>query len=184
MSSSSPHAAAVTRWRQLPLSLSPSLCTRAIQPLYKYVTTTITFCALSHIYTYMTFRHIYICVLPIGRNRSEPVLRSAGHVSQQTPPSLRHGMSLQSDLLPTRSQLVGCQHLGQCLTRSRPCESLSARTLILLLAPGSSDTYAGYASSWNGRPRSSQGGWHFLTVAIESVFLLPDTELPDEVLHP
>ena len=60
------------------LSLSPSLCTCAIQPLYKYVTTTTTFYALSHIYTYMTFRHIYICVLPIGRNRSEPVLRSIG----------------------------------------------------------------------------------------------------------
>ena len=26
----------------------------------------------------MTFRHIYICVFPIGQNRSEPVLRSAG----------------------------------------------------------------------------------------------------------
>ena len=78
-------------------------------------------CALSHIYTYMTFG-IFTCVLPnrseTDRNRflDQPVLcifHPEGHVSQQTPPSLRHGMLLQSDLLPTRSQLVGCQHLGQ-----------------------------------------------------------------------
>ena len=33
--------------------------------------------------------------------------------------------------------------------------------LVLLLAPGSSDTCAGCASSWSGMPRSSQDGWHF-----------------------
>ena len=78
-------------------------------------------CALSHISTYMTFGLFTQMSTPIGRtdrNRflDQPVLcviHPEGHVSQQTPPSLRHGMSLQSDLLLTRSQLVGCQHLGQ-----------------------------------------------------------------------
>ena len=70
------------------------------------------------------------------------------------------------------------------LTHSRSCGSSSVRTLDLLLAPGSSHTYAGCASSWNGTLRcvlSKVDGT--LTVAIEPVFILPDTELTDEVLH-
>ena len=52
--------------------------------LYNYLYTTTTFitisrkvCALSHIYTYMTSQHIYICVLLNRSDRSEPVLVSA-----------------------------------------------------------------------------------------------------------
>ena len=59
-------------------------------------------CALSHIYTYMTFGLFTQMSTPIGRtdrNRlwNQPVLsifHPEGHVSQQTLPSLRHGMSL------------------------------------------------------------------------------------------
>ena len=55
------------------LSLSLSLSLYLLHTLYNFSTTTINIykvCALSHIYTYMTFRHIYICVL---LNRSEPI---------------------------------------------------------------------------------------------------------------
>ena len=58
----------------LSLSHTHALLHALYNYLYKYVTTTHHICALSHIYTYMTFRHIYICVLPIGRNRSGPIL--------------------------------------------------------------------------------------------------------------
>ena len=67
----------------LSVSISHTLCTT------NFTTTTTTLskiCALSHIYRYMTFRHIYISVLPIGRKRSGPVLyifHLEGHVSQQ-----------------------------------------------------------------------------------------------------
>ena len=63
----------------LSLSLSLSLSvTHSVQIFYNNYQHVHKICALSHIYTYMTFRHIYICVLPIGRNRSGPVLGSAG----------------------------------------------------------------------------------------------------------
>ena len=48
-----------------------------------------------------------------------------------------------------------------CLTHSQPCGSSSVQTLDPLHAPGSSDTFAECASSWNGTPHSWQGGWHF-----------------------
>ena len=59
------------------LSLSVSL-TRSIQLLQSNIDNSSKLCALSHIYTYMAFRHIYISVLPIGRYRSGPVLWWAG----------------------------------------------------------------------------------------------------------
>ena len=60
----------------LSLSLSFSVyLSHALYNFYKVILTTPQKTgALSHIYTYMTFRHIYISVLPIGRNRSGPVL--------------------------------------------------------------------------------------------------------------
>ena len=61
------------------LTHSLSLCvTRSVQLFYNIqqpYALQLKICALSHIYTHMTLRHIYICVLPIGRNRSGPVLR-------------------------------------------------------------------------------------------------------------
>ena len=153
----------------LSLSLSLTLCTtNSIQQPLSSTTTKV--CALSHIYTYMTFRHIYICVLPIGRNRSGSVLRSAGSLylpSGGTCFPTNSPFTPAWNVIPIRSafgMLAACRESAPssaCLTRSRSCGSSSARTLILLLAPGSSDTSAGYASSWSGRPHSSQGGWHF-----------------------
>ena len=55
------------------LSLSLSL-TRSVQLLQSNIDNYNKLCTLSHIYTYMAFRHIYISVLPIGRYRSGPVL--------------------------------------------------------------------------------------------------------------
>ena len=54
------------------LSLSLRICTRSFYN--NTTTTTCKICALSRIYTYTTFRHIYVSVLQIGRNRSGPVL--------------------------------------------------------------------------------------------------------------
>ena len=74
-SSLSPHAAVTTR-RQQPLSLSLCLSHALYNYSYNNATTPIPRnCALSHIYTHMIFRHIYISVLPIGRYRSGLVLR-------------------------------------------------------------------------------------------------------------
>ena len=65
--------------RQLPLSLSLSLSLSLTHTHTLYTTnfiqqqhssTHLKVCALSPIYTYMTFRHIYICVL---LNRSRPI---------------------------------------------------------------------------------------------------------------
>ena len=90
------------RQRPHTLSLTLSLYTRAIQLLTKSATTSLMFFALSHIYTHMTFGLFTHVSLPIGRtdqNRvfGHPVLPNfhpEGPVSQQAPPSLRHGMSL------------------------------------------------------------------------------------------
>ena len=62
---SSPHVAVTTR-RQLPLSLSLTLCTTT---LYQISTTSqpLKVCALSHIYTYMTFGLFTQMSTPIGR---------------------------------------------------------------------------------------------------------------------
>ena len=89
------------------LSLSHShvvtLCTVTLYTLtYKSATTTTFMFALSNIYTYMTFGLFTHLSLKIGRtDRNQvfghPVLPNfhpEGPVSQQTPPSLRHGMSL------------------------------------------------------------------------------------------
>ena len=114
-------------------------------------------CPKSYLYTY-DFRAIYINVHSDRSDRSGPVLfifHPEGHVSQQTPPSLRHGM-----FAPIRSAsdtLPACwvsTPWSACLTRCQWCGSSSTRTPILLLTPGSNDTSAGYASSWSGRTRS------------------------------
>ena len=69
--------------------------------------------------------------------------------------------------VPIRSafgMLAACQESAPwsaCLTCSRSCGSSLPRTLVPQLAPGSNITSAGYALSWSGRQRSSQGGWHF-----------------------
>ena len=85
---SSPHAAVTMEaTTSLSLSLSPSLtlslCTRAIQLLYKSVQQQQLFFALSHIYTYMTFglfTHVSPSnrSSPIDRVRSVPDLQSSG----------------------------------------------------------------------------------------------------------
>ena len=100
-SSSSPHAAAVTQSRQRPLSLSLSLSlslTLSVHlALHLFNNHTYKICALCHIYTHMTVRHIYNSVHPIS---SVPIgadsaisrfsasciwLHPEGHVSQQYP---------------------------------------------------------------------------------------------------
>ena len=100
-SSSLPHAAAVTMRRQQPLSLSlRHALSRSVHltlQLFYNISNYIKNCALSHIYTHMTFRHIYISVHPIG---SVPIgagsamsrfsascirFHPEGHVSQHNP---------------------------------------------------------------------------------------------------
>ena len=79
------------------------------------------FFALSHIYTYMTFglfTHVSLTIDQTVQRRvlDHPVLtifHPEGTVSQQTPPSLWHGMSGESDPLSACVQLVGCQYFGQ-----------------------------------------------------------------------
>ena len=114
------------------LSLSHSLCIQLryihiIQPHHTLL------CPKSYLYTY-EFRTIYTYG-PKGLTRtdsrmcpfqqveggyhrafSHPVHLTShpeGPGSQQTPPSLRQGMSCESYLLPSCFQLVGCQYLGQ-----------------------------------------------------------------------
>ena len=107
------------------LSLSLSL-TRSVQlTLYNYnihqQQHNKSMCPKSYLYIYDFLAYLHMCPsqsVRTDRNRFlyQPVLcifHPEGHVSQQTPPSLRHGMSFQTDVLPTHSQLVGCQHLGQ-----------------------------------------------------------------------
>ena len=48
-----------------------------------------------------------------------------------------------------------------CPNRYTPCGSLSEQSLYLLPSPGASGISFGCAGFWRGRPRSSQGGWHF-----------------------
>ena len=106
LSSSSPHAKVTVEAKtshSLSLSLTLSLYTRAIQLLLQKCSTTYNnvLCPKSYLYIY-DFRVIYTCV-PSNRRTDRnrvfgfPVLHNfhpGGHVSQQTPPSLRHGMSL------------------------------------------------------------------------------------------
>ena len=177
-SSSSPHATAVTQRRQRPLSLSLSLSLSHAVSVHTHYTTNFTkcnnsylkVCALSHIYTYMTFGLFTYLSFPIGRDRSVPVLGSTGSLylpSGVTCFPTNSPFTPAWDVAPIRSAsdtLPACRvstPWSACLTRSRLCGSSSARTLVPLLAPGSNDTSAGYASSWSGRPCSSQGGWQF-----------------------
>ena len=91
---SSPHAA-VTMEATSSFSLSLSRYTSA-HALYNYFLQKYQqlplFFALSHIYTYMTFGLFTHLSLPISR--TDRNFHPKGPVSQQTPPSLRHGMSL------------------------------------------------------------------------------------------
>ena len=79
LSSSSPHAAAVTRWRQRPLSLS--LCISLLHALYNSSTNmwqrSKSMCPKSYLYIY-DFWAIYTNVLTNRLDWSGPVLRSAG----------------------------------------------------------------------------------------------------------
>ena len=76
------------------LSLSLSL-SHSVQLFLQLPSTTssniMKVCALGHIYTYMTFRHIYICVLP---NRSGPIGTGSG-IDQFSVSSIRRDMFSQ-----------------------------------------------------------------------------------------
>ena len=75
----SPHGGYNEATTSVSLSLSLSLCTRAIQLLTKNATTTKMF-ALSHIYTYMTFG-LFIHMAPRGSREHIPSNRSDGSTS-------------------------------------------------------------------------------------------------------
>ena len=107
------------------LSLSLS---RSVQELLNNTTVITTaikkLCSKSYLYLYDFSAYLHLCPpnrsVPIGAgsvmsrfSASSIRFHPEGHVSQQTPPSLRHGMSFQSDLLSACLQLVGSQHLGQ-----------------------------------------------------------------------
>ena len=93
-SSFSPHAAAVTQRRQRPLSISLTRSTTLSAHLtLQLFNNTSKTCALSRIYTYTTFRRIYIPVLPIG---SVPI--GAGSAESRFSAS-----SIQRDIFPTNS---------------------------------------------------------------------------------
>ena len=171
LSSSSPHAAAVTQWRQttsLSLYLSHALYTSLYNVIL--ITTHKDMCPKS--YLYISDFSAYLRLYP--SNRSEPI--GAGSVmSRFSATSIRfhpegHVFPTNSpftpawNVVPIRSafgKLAACRESAPwsaCLTCSRSCGSSSARTLVPLLAPGSNGISTGYALSWNGRPRSSQGG--------------------------
>ena len=111
------------------LSLSLSVSTRVIQPRYKknYL-----FFALSHIYTYMTFRLFTHMSLPIGQtDRNQvlchpvlPIFPSGGTCFPTNSP-----FTPAWDVAPVRSasgMLPACRvsvPWSACLTHSRPCES-------------------------------------------------------------
>ena len=169
-SSLSPHAAVTTR-RQRPLSLSLS---RSVHLLYNNATTTLIFlCPKSYLYIYDFSAYLHICPSNrFGTDRAqfcdEPVLCILHPVpSGGTCFPTNSPFTLAWNVIPIRSafgMLAACwesEPWSTCLTSSRSCGSSSTRTLVLLLAPGSNDTSARYASSWSGRPRSSQGGSHF-----------------------
>ena len=130
--------------------------------------------ALGHIYTNMTFglftnialvgslKHICIYVPSIrGEVLTRPTTSGSSHFpsggtcfltnSPFTPAWDVVLVRSASDMHPDcRVSVLWSAYL----TRSRSCGSSSVRTLDLLLAPGSSDTYVGCASSWNGTLRS------------------------------
>ena len=171
LSSSSPHAVVTieaTTSHTHSLSLSRCLCTHALYNLLTTKTTTLhnVLCPKSYLYIY-DFWVIYTCVPSNQSDGSEPGLRSSGS------PKLPSGgtcFPTNSPFTPAwdfalirsaSSMLPACRvsvPWSACLTHSQSCGSSSARTLVLLLAPGSSDTCTGYASSWSGTPRSSQDG--------------------------
>ena len=82
LSSSSPHATTVTRWRQRPLSLTFSLSFTLCTTLYKVILTTLfkSLCPKSYLYIY-DFRVFYTNVHTNRSDWSEPVLGSAGSLS-------------------------------------------------------------------------------------------------------
>ena len=166
-------------------SLSLSLSLSVQLTLYKNINNLIeSICPKSYLYLYDFSAFLHMCP---SQNRSEPVLcifHPEGHVFPTNSP-----VTPAWDVAPIRSAsdtLPACRvstPWSACLNRSRSCGSSSARTLVLLLAPGSKISPLDML-----RPgmvgRVLRKVDDTLTVAIESVFLLPDTELPDEVLHP
>ena len=128
-------------------------------------------CPKSYLYLYDFSAYLHFCPSDRfgthrGRFCSEPVLYFLHPVpSGGTCFPTNSPFTPAWDVAPIRSAsdtLPACRvstPWSTCLTRSRSCGSSSARTLVLLLAPGSNDTSARYASSWSGRPRSLPGGW-------------------------
>ena len=105
----------------LSLSHSLTLCTTTLQLFNNSIQSV---WPKSYLYLYDFSAYLHLCPpnrsVPIGAGSAMSRFSTScirfhpeGHVSQQTPPSLRHGMSFQSDLLSACLQLVGTQHLGQ-----------------------------------------------------------------------
>ena len=145
-------------------------------------------CPKSYLYIYDFSAYLHMCPSQSVETESKPVLVSTGSLylpSGGTCFPTNSPFTPAWDVVPIRSasgMLPACRvsaPWSACLTRSRLCGSSSARTLVPLLAPGSSDMLR---LGVVGRVLHKVDGT--LTVTIESVFLLPDTELTDEVLHP
>ena len=117
-------------------------------------------CPKSYLYPYDFSAYLHLCPFDRGRFCDEPVLCIFHPVpSRGTCFPTNSPFTPAWDVAPIRSasdMLLACRMStpwSACLTRCRSCESSSIRTPVLLLAPGSNDTSAGYASSWNGRRR-------------------------------
>ena len=105
----------------LSLTVALTLCTPNFPIVQQHLEN---LCPKSYLYMYDFSAYLHLCPsnrsVPIGAgsvmsrfSTSSIRFHPEGHVSQQTPSSLRHGMSFQSDLLSACLQLVGSQHLGQ-----------------------------------------------------------------------
>ena len=82
-------------------SLSLTLCT-TISIKQQQPSNIMKVCALSHIYTHMTFRHIYICVLP---NRSGPIGTGSG-IDRFSVSSIRRDMFPNNKYIGYESDMV------------------------------------------------------------------------------
>ena len=110
---SSPHATVTTR-RQLPLSLPLSI-TRFVQLLFtKYQQPTTKMCALSHIYTYMTFGLFTQMSTPIGRTDRyrfwDQSVLSISSIRRKMFPNNKVGQQRRTSIACTRpSENSGCK---------------------------------------------------------------------------
>ena len=130
MSSSSPHAAAVTRWRQLPLSplslsLSLSLSSSIHLTLHMCNNNYKDMCPKSYLYIYDFSAYLHLC----PSNRSEPI--GAGSVMSRFSAS-----SIRRDMFPNKLPLhsgMGCRSNPICF---RHAPSLSGvNTLVSMSDP-------------------------------------------------